>query len=79
MLQCCNAATVAHIYKVEQSQKGAVMRNQVLSVLHFQVCDPLDGGTVEIIDNKIHLKGYAFSGAGAKVNIPLLIINVIYL
>ena len=33
----------------------------------FQVCDPLNGGKVTITDDKIHLKGYAYSGAGAKV------------
>ncbi|XP_063690651.1 sulfite oxidase-like [Bolinopsis microptera] len=52
-------------HNVDFDDKYAVsIQNQPITSM---VCDPLDGGTVEIIDNKIHLKGYAFSGAGAKV------------
>ncbi|GBP49138.1 Probable sulfite oxidase, mitochondrial [Eumeta japonica] len=31
------------------------------------ICDPLDGETVEVKDGHIEVKGYAYSGAGAKI------------
>lgn len=31
------------------------------------ICDPSEGGKVKVVDGKIHLRGYAWSGGGRKI------------
>lgn len=52
-------------HNVDFDNKYAVsIQNQPVTSM---VCDPLNEGSVKIIDGKIKLKGYAYSGAGAKI------------
>ena len=33
----------------------------------LQITEPLNGDTVPVVDGKVKLRGYAYSGGGAKV------------
>ncbi|XP_067144946.1 sulfite oxidase-like, partial [Centruroides vittatus] len=48
---------------VDFSQAPAVQETPVMSV----ICDPLNNSTVEINDNVLKVKGYAYSGGGRKI------------